>query len=97
MARMEVNYILNVENKAGVEDNKKIKMYIPFSFSDSPEKVYGSVVDAMHNNVKRMDCELLSGIIFAYFEGLEVFKAEFYNDKDIGGNSWLSSPSETMH
>jgi hypothetical protein len=97
MARMEVNYTVYVENKAGVEDTRHIKMFVPFMFSDTPEQVFGNVVDVMKETVKKMKCELMGGLIVAYFDGLEVFTAEFYSNEEIGEINWIRSSSETMH
>ena len=94
MARLVVEYTIQEENKAGVENFKDGKMFVQFSFNDTPDDTVDNLQRALTNVIDK-NKHYVSNISFvAKFEGQQVAEGRLYKE---GEGRWINPQSETIH
>ena len=94
MARMVVEYTVHEENEVGVENLKDGKMFVQFSFNDTPDDTVDNLQKALTNVIDK-NKHYVSNISFvAKFEGQQVAEGSLYEE---GEGRWINPQSETIH
>ena len=94
MARLVVEYTIKEENDAGVDNFKDGKMFVQFSFSDSPDEAVDKLQKAL-NHVISKNKHYVSNVSFvAKFEGQQIAEGSLYEE---GEGRWINPQSETIH
>jgi hypothetical protein len=97
MARMLVKYVLQEENKVGVEKTKEGGLYLPFSFGQSPNQISDKIGDTLFDIINKNKNEVIQIYFEAFFEGQKVLDGHFYTDDNPGGSTWTNQASDTIH
>ena len=94
MARMVVEYTIQEENEVGVENFKDGKMFVQFSFKDTPDDTVDNLQKALIYVIDKNE-HYVSNISFvAKFEGQQIAEGRLYKE---GEGRWISPQSETIH
>ena len=97
MARMLVKYILQEENQAGIEKIREGGVYLPFSFSNTPEQMADKITFSMKDIITKNNNEVIQMYFEALFEGQKILDGHFYTEDELGGSTWTNQVSETIH
>ncbi len=97
MARMLIKYTMQEENSAGVEKTKEGGLYLPFSFTQSPDQISVKIGDTLFDIIKKNKNMVLHLSFSAFFEGDEVLQGHFSNEQLTGEGRWINPGSETIH
>ncbi len=94
MARLVVEYTIQEENEVGVENFKDGKMFVQFSFNDTPDDTADNLQKALIHILDK-NKHYVSNISFvAKFEGQKVAEGSLYKE---GEGRWINPQSETIH
>jgi hypothetical protein len=94
MARMVIEYTIKEENDAGVENFKDGKMFVQFSFNDTPDDTADNLQKALIHILDK-NKHYVSNISFvAKFEDKKVAEGSLYKE---GEGRWINPQSETIH
>ena len=94
MARMVVEYTIQEENEAGVENFKDGKMFVQFSFNDTPDDTVDNLQKALIHVIDKNKHYVSSISFVAKFEGQQVAEGRLYKE---GEGRWINPQSETIH
>ena len=94
MARMVVEYTIHEENEVGVENFKDGKMFVQFSFSDSPDEAVDKLQKALTYVIDKNKHYVSNVSFVAKFEGQQVAEGSLYEE---GEGRWINQQSQMIH